>query len=82
MSALFSDLSIVLKLVSILTLPLLIVSSCYMLKFLHKSFLGEQLECFEKINDITVHEFVVLASITVGLIIFGIFPNAILGVIQ
>ena len=82
MSALFSDLSLVLKLVSVLALPLLIASSCYMLKFLHKSFFGEQLECFEKINDITVHEFVVLASITAGLIIFGIFPNAILGVIQ
>ena len=82
MSALFSDLSIVLKLVSILALPLLIASSCYMLKFLHKSFMGEQLECFERINDITVHEFIVLASITAGLIIFGIFPNAILGVIQ
>ena len=82
MSALFSDLSIVLKLVSILALPLLIISSCYMLKFLHKSFMGEQLECFERINDITVHEFVVLVSITAGLIIFGIFPNAILGVIQ
>ena len=44
--------------------------------------MGEQLECFERINDITVHEFVVLVSITAGLIIFGIFPNAILGVIQ
>lgn len=81
-SALFSDLSLILKIVSLLALPLLIVSSCYMLKFLHKSFMGEQLECFERINDITVHEFVVLASITAGLIIFGIFPNAILGVIQ
>ena len=81
-SALFSDLSLILKTVSIFALPLLIASSCYMLKFLHKSFMGEQLECFDRINDITVHEFVVLASITAGLIIFGIFPNAILGVIQ
>ena len=35
MSALFSDLSFILKFVSVLSLPLLIVSSCYMLKFLH-----------------------------------------------
>ena len=82
MSALFSDLNITLKFVSILSLPLLIASSCYMLKFLHSAFLGEQMECYERINDITVHEFVILASITAGLIIFGIFPNAILGVIQ
>lgn len=82
MSAMFSDLSITLKFVSVLSLPLLIVSSCYMLKFLHSAFFGKQQEVFAKINDITVHEFVVLASITMGLIIFGIFPNAILGVLQ
>ena len=82
MSALFSDLSLILKLVSVLALPLLIISSCYMLKFLHLSFMGEKQEQFEKINDITVHEFVVLGSIVVGLVIFGIFPNTILGVIQ
>jgi len=79
--AFFSDLSIVLKLVAILSLPLLILSSCYMLKFLHLSFMGERKEEFEKINDISVHEFVVLASIVVGLIIFGLYPNAILNLV-
>ena len=49
-SALFSDLSLVLKLVSVLALPLLIISSCYMLKFLHSSFYGEKMG-FEKIID-------------------------------
>ena len=34
-----------------------------------------------KINDITVHEFVVLGAILAGLIIFGLYPNAILGMI-
>ena len=29
-------------------------------------------------NDISVHEFVVLASITAGLVVFGIFPSVIL----
>jgi NADH-quinone oxidoreductase subunit M len=81
-SALFSELSSTIKIVSILSLPLLIMSSCYMLKFLHQSFFGEQLECFEKINDITVNEFIILTSVLAGLFIFGIFPNIILGVIQ
>ena len=81
MSSLFSDLSFVLKVVSILSLPLLIASSCYMLKFLHLSFFGEQQEAFSKINDITISEFVILASIVFGLILFGIFPNVILGVL-
>ena len=78
MSALFSNLGMSLKLTAIFALPLLIVSSCYMLKFLHCGFFGEVQERFEKINDISVHEFVVLASITVGLIIFGIFPSVLL----
>lgn len=37
--ALNADFSDVLKLVSVFSLPLLILSSCYMLKFLHKGFL-------------------------------------------
>ena len=81
MSALFSDLSILLKLISVLALPLLILSSCYMLKFLHKSFWGEAKEDYHKINDITVHEFVFLASIVIGLILFGVYPNAILSLL-
>ena len=82
MGALQSDLSIVLKIASVLSLPLLIISSCYMLKFLHNSFMGKQLECYEKINDISNHEFVVLVTLTIALLIFGILPNTILGVIQ
>ena len=34
-----------------------------------------------KINDISVHEFVVLSSILAGLLIFGLFPNTLLGII-
>ncbi len=79
--ALNSDLSEVLKFTAIFSLPLLILSSCYMLKFLHKSFFGEAQEAYNKINDITVHEFVVLGAILAGLIIFGLYPNAILGMI-
>lgn len=78
MSAMFSDLGDVLKFVSVFALPLLIISSCYMLKFLHSGFFGEQKEEFGKINDISVHEFIVLASILVGLVIFGIFPSVLL----
>lgn len=80
--ALNADFSDVLKLVSVFSLPLLILSSCYMLKFLHKGFFGELLETYEKVNDITVHEFIVLASILAGLVIFGLFPQTILGMIN
>ena len=52
-----------------------------MLKFLHKGFFGELPEAYEKVNDITVHEFIVLASILAGLVIFGLFPQTILGML-
>ena len=52
-----------------------------MLKFLHKSFFGELAQEYEKVNDITIHEFIVLASVLAGLVIFGLYPNAILGMI-
>ena len=76
-----ADFSETLKLVSVFSLPLLIVSSCYMLKFLHKGFFGELPEAYEKINDITVHEFIILAAVLAGLVLFGIFPNTLLGII-
>lgn len=79
--ALNADFSDVLKFVSVFSLPLLILSSCYMLKFLHKGFFGELPEAYEKVNDITVHEFIVLASILAGLVIFGLFPQTILGML-
>lgn len=79
--ALNADFSDVLKLASVFSLPLLILSSCYMLKFLHKGFFGELPEAYEKVNDITVHEFIVLASVLAGLVIFGLFPQTILGML-
>ena len=79
-SAMFSNISTVIKICAVGALPLLIVSSCYMLKFLHRGFMGEDLS-MAKVNDISMHEFVVLASITAGLIIFGLFPSVILNMI-
>lgn len=79
--ALNSEFSVVLKYAAVFALPILILSSCYMLKFLHKGFFGESSILYEKINDISVHEFIVLASILTGLIIFGLYPNVILGML-
>ncbi len=81
LGALNSDLSDVIKYIGIFSLPLLILSSCYMFKFLHNSFMGN-LSCgFEKINDISIHEFVILAAVLLGLIILGLYPNALLNMI-
>ena len=80
-AALNAEFSDILKFVAMGSLPVLILSSCYMLKFLHKGFMGELTPDCERLNDISVHEFIVLASVLAGLIIFGIYPNAILGMI-
>ena len=79
--AMNSDLSEILRFSAVFSLPLLILSSCYMLKFLHRGFFAELKPEYEKINDISVHEFLVLAAILAGLVIFGLYPNAILGMI-
>ena len=80
--AMNSDLSETLKFSAVFSLPLLILSSCYMLKFLHRGFFAELKPEYEKINDISVHEFLVLAAILAGLVIFGLYPNAILGMLN
>lgn len=80
--AMNSDLSEVLKFSAVFSLPLLILSSCYMLKFLHRGFFAKLKPEYEKINDISVHEFLVLAAILAGLVIFGLYPNAILGMLN
>lgn len=76
-----SEIGDTLKICALFSLPMLILSSCYMLKFLHKGFWGKVPANFDKVNDISVHEFIVLASILSGLIIFGLFPNVILNMI-
>ena len=81
LGALNSDLSDVIKYIGVFSLPLLILSSCYMFKFLHNSFTGNLPEDFEKINDISVHEFIILAAVLFGLIIFGLYPNALLNMV-
>ena len=80
--AMNSDLSEILKFSAVFSLPLLILSSCYMLKFLHRGFFAELKPEYEKINDISVHEFLVLAAILAGLVIFGLYPNALLGMLN
>ena len=79
--AMNSDISAIIKFAALFSLPLLILSSCYMLKFLHKSFFSEVKEEYLKVNDLSIHEFVVLASILGGLVIFGLFPDIILSLI-
>ena len=57
--AVVSEITDLMKLIAILALPMLILSSCYMLKFLHSGFWGKAEKC-KPAYDILSHEFVVL----------------------
>lgn len=71
-----------LKIYSIVAILILILSAAYMLRLLHKTFFANLLEKWQSVKDITNHEFVVLFSIVLVVGFFGIFPMAILDIIQ
>ncbi|MFA7658201.1 MAG: NADH-quinone oxidoreductase subunit M [Candidatus Gastranaerophilaceae bacterium] len=73
------------KIYSIIAISVLILSVAYILRLMHKTFFAN---IFEKwtvsggVSDITNHEFVVLFSIALVVGFFGIFPMAILDLVQ
>ncbi len=79
--ALASEFSDIIKFSALFALPILILSSCYMLKFLHCGFFGQEGSC-KPSADIANHEFIILASVVVILFILGCFPSSIINVIQ
>ena len=70
------------KFYTIFALIILVLSACYMLRFLHKTFFGNLLEKWKHVNDITIPEFVVLSMLAIAVAFFGVFPMAILDIIQ
>ena len=73
------------KLYVLIGLVILILSAAYILRLLHKTFFGHVFDRWTLNNglaDITNHEFVVLFSLTLAIIFFGIFPMSLLDIIQ
>ena len=79
--AMMSELSDTMKLIAVFALPMLILSSCYMLKFLHSAFFASEGKC-KVPADILIHEFVVLAIIVSILLILGCYPQVLINVIE
>lgn len=71
-----------LKMYSVLALIILVLSAAYILRLLHKTFFANLFERWSNLKDITNHEFVVLFAITMVVGFFGVFPMAILDIIQ
>jgi len=76
------DVSAPVRIYSILALTILVLSAAYILRLLHKTFFATLLEKWHDVKDITNHEFVVLFSLVLVIGFFGIFPMAILVIIQ
>lgn len=80
------ELNIPIRVYLFLAICILILSAAYILRLLHKTFFANIFERWETVNgglkDITNHEFVVLFSITLVIVFFGVFPMAILNIVQ
>lgn len=70
------------KIYAVLAMLILIFSAAYVLRLLHKTFWGNMLEKWEKVSDITNHEFVVLFALILTIGFFGTFPMSIMNFIQ
>lgn len=70
------------KFYTVISMSVLILSVCYMLKLIHKTFFANIFERWQSLNDITNHEFVVLFSLVFVLGFFGMFPMTIINIVQ
>lgn len=78
----FDELNIPVKIYAVIAAAILILSAAYVLRLLHKTFWGNMFEKWGKIGDITNHEFVVLFALTLTIGFFGLFPMALINIIQ
>ena len=77
-----SELNAPIKFYAGIAIFILILSAIYILKLLHKTFFANIFERWENVKDITNHEFIVLFALVAVIIFFGIFPMAILEIVQ
>lgn len=76
------NLNVPIKIYTLLGLSILILSAAYILKLLQKTFFANIFERWNDVKDITNHEFVVLFSLSLAIIFFGVFPMSILEILQ
>lgn len=70
------------KIYTVLAISVLVLSAAYMLRLLHKTFFANIFEKWQGVKDITNHEFVVLFSLSLVVVFFGMFPMAIIDIVQ
>ena len=73
---------IIIKLFGIIALSVLILSALYIMKFIHETFFGTLPEKYKSVQDIAVHEFIILGAISFIIVILGCFPSIIINFIN
>lgn len=79
------ELNAPIRIYAIIAMLILVLSAAYILKLLHKTFFANIFERWSikgSVSDITNHEFIVLFALTLVIGFFGIFPMAVLDIIQ
>ena len=59
----------------------IVLSACYMLRFMHNIFYGAVSERFIHLNDVTVNEFIVLFALSLITVLFGVVPMTIIDIL-
>lgn len=70
------------KIYTMIAFVVLLLSLCYMLRLIHKTFFGNLFERWQDVKDIANHEFLVMFALSVAIIFFGVFPMSILNLVQ
>lgn len=65
------------QLLTIIAASGIILSAAYLLWMLQRVFFGTIFEKWNKIKDLSPHEVVVLASLTLAIVIFGVYPSGL-----
>ena len=66
------------KLYAVIGVFILILSALYLMKLVHEVFFGLLPERFKNVQDIAVHEFIVLGALSFIIILLGCFPFVII----
>lgn len=66
--------------ITLCAILVLVLSACYILKLIHKVFFGSIIEGANQLNDVAVHEFIIIFSLSVVTIVFGIIPMTVINI--
>ncbi|MBR2525634.1 NADH-quinone oxidoreductase subunit M [bacterium] len=70
------------QVVALSSIIILVLAACYLMKLMHGVFYQELSEQYLKLKDVTVNEFIVLFTLSLIVIVFGILPMSIIDIIS